>query len=144
MPRDPEIASINASIADAKRDADNAFAAIRPLRQRRDAIKAEIGSVKARIDSLKSERAREYEAIGICRAAHNRIDADNHRYRAQSFSDAISREYDLLNSMRTELDVLRSQLDREYQRLEDAKARKARLYERKNARYEQLNARRAV
>ena len=69
MPRDPEIASINASIADAKRDADNAFAAIRPLRQRRDAIKAEIGSVKARIDSLKSERAREYEAIGICRAA---------------------------------------------------------------------------
>ena len=142
--KDPEITRIDALIDEARREAANAGALVDELKQRRDAIKFSISSLKANISELKRQADNEYEAVRVCKAAHNRIDADNHRYRAESFRSARSEQYELLDAKYEELNAVRSDLDAAYERLKSATSRKNELFEQRKARVERLRAERAA
>ena len=81
------------------------------VNSRRSGIKSQIESCNYRIADLKHSVDLEYDAVRTCKAARDRIGADNHRYRAESFKDALRREYDIKNGYYTDLNSYKSEYE---------------------------------
>ena len=142
--KDYEIERLRGEMDSAQRAIDVAKSRLDPIRSQRDSIKSEINSIKFRIADLKHSIDLEYDAIRICRQARNSYDADNHRYRAQSFKDALQREYEMKAGCYARLDMLKSDYESALSALNDAKARKQAAREAFNSRLQIVKDRNAA
>ena len=141
MPKnDPELERLRAEMDAAQRQIDAAKQRLDYIGPRRDAIKREIESINYRIADLKRSIDIEYEAIRACRQAHNKIDADNHRWRAQDFKAALDREYSIKNGYFEQLSALKSEFEPALAELRSAKERKNRARDAFQARLATLKA----
>ena len=141
MPKnDPELERLRAEMDAAQRQIDSAKQRLDYIGPRRDAIKREIESVNYRIADLKHSIDIEYEAIRACRQAHNKIDADNHRWSAQDFKAALDREYSIKNGYFEQLSAIRSEFEPALAELRSAQERKRRAREAFQARLAALKA----
>lgn len=132
--KDYELERLRGEMDIAQRAIDSAKNRLDPIRSQRDSIKSEINSINYRIADLKHSIGCEYDAIRICRQARAIYDADNHKYRAESFKDALQREYEMKNGCYSRLDMLKSDYEAALSALNDAKAKKQSAREAFNAR----------
>lgn len=138
--KDPELQRLSSEMDQAQRAIDSAKARLDPIRDKRSSIKSQMDSISYNIADLKRTIGNEYEAMRVCKAARDRIGADNHRYNAESYRSSLSSQYDIKNGLRSQLDYLRSDYDSAMSALNDAKARKQQLRESFNRRLEYLKA----
>ncbi len=132
--KDSELERLRYEMDAAQREIDNIKSRLDPLSYRRDSIKSQIDSSNYRIADLKHSVDNEYQAVRICQQAHNKLDADNHRYRANSFKEALQREYDIKKGYYDQLNNIKYDFDSAVSALRDAKARKQRARDAFNAR----------
>ena len=129
MAKDYELDRLHNEIKSAQRAVDSAKSRLESVNSRRSGIKSQIESCNYRIADLKHSVDLEYDAVRTCKAARDRIGADNHRYRAESFKDALRREYDIKNGYYTELNSYKSEYESALNDLRNAKAKKQQAIE---------------
>ena len=127
--KDYELDRLSKEIDSAKRDVESAKSRLDAINRKRSGIKRQIESCKYRIADLKHSVNMEYEGVRICRAARDRLHADRHRYRAESFKNALDREYDIKDRYYTELNSYKSEYESALCILRNAKARKQKAIE---------------
>ena len=126
---DPERARLKSELDSNQREIDQAKRRLDEINNSRNFIKSQIDSQNYKIADLKRTIDEEYQAVGLCRRAGNRYDADNHRYRAESFLDSLSREYDIKNDLYNQLNYYKSDYETALFNLRSAKERKQRVME---------------
>ena len=126
---DPELARLKSELDSIQREIDQAKRRLDEINNSRNFIKSQIDSQNYKIADLKRTIDEEYQAVGLCRRAGNRYDADNHRYRAESFRDSLSREYDIKNDLYNQLNYYKSDYETALFNLRSAKERKQRVME---------------
>lgn len=140
--KDYELDRLRSEIDAAQRKIDNAKSRLDLISSRRDSYNSEIQSCKYRIADLRNSIDREYEAVRICRQNKDRYYADDHKYKAQSFQNALSREREILNSYYEKKNGFKAEFDSALGALRDAKARKKRASDAFHARLNQVRAER--
>lgn len=141
--KDYELERINAEIEAAKREIADASSRLDSINYKRQAIKSQIDSVTYRINDLKRSKEMEYSAMKLCYERRDKIDAENHKYRMQSFGDSLQRVYAEKNSLYEQLNIYKPEYESALSQLRSAKARKNAAYERKNARLALLKSQNA-
>ena len=136
--KDTILQNLHSDIESAQRDIDSAKSRLDSISSRRDSIQREIESCKYRIEDLKHSRDREYEAARYCRQCHDKYSADNHRYNAESFKNALEREYSIKSSYIEQSKSLGGEFQSALSALRSAKERKQRAQEAFNQRLETL------
>ena len=135
---DPTVERLRAEIAACDREIESAQSDLDHISRGRSAYQSEIQNINYRIDDLKRQIDREYEAMRTCRAAHNRNDADNHRMRAQDFKNELSRQFDLrrnaIERTKSNGGSFQAALDRKRSAIERKKRAKEQLF----ARFDEL------
>lgn len=129
MAKDFELDRLHNEIESAKSAIESAKSRLDTVNSKRSGIKAQIDSCKYRIDDLKRSRDMEYDYMRTCRAARDRIGADNHRYNAESYTAAIQREYEVKNRYYEDLNYYKSDYESALNDLRNAKARKQQAIE---------------
>ena len=119
---------------------DSAKAQLDRISPQRNAYRGQIQSINATIADLKQRINSERAAIGICKAARDRISADTHRYNLQSYQAALQEQYSIKNSYFSQMNMSRSEFDSALNSLRAAKERKQRAQEAFNTRLSQLKA----
>lgn len=140
--KDYELETIIAEIEAAKREIAEASSRLDTINYKRQAIKSQIDSVTYRINDIKHSKDMEYSAMKYCYERRDKIDAENHRYRLQSFGEALQRERAEKNSLYEQLNMIKPEYEAALSQLRSAKARKNSAYERKNARLATIRAER--
>lgn len=138
--KDYELERLRQEMDNAQREIDAAKSRLDYVSSRRDPIKSQIESINYIIADLKRSIDSEYESVRICKAARDRIGADNHRYNADSYKSSLSSQYEIKNGYRTQLDMLKSDFDSAISALREAKARKQQAREAFTRRLESLKA----
>lgn len=144
MQKDIELERLRNEIDAAQRDIESAKSTLDYIASRRDPIKSQLDAVKYRIDDLKRTIQNEYDSMRYCYQCHDRIGAENHRYNAQSYKDALQREYSFKNGYFTELSCFKMDFQNALERLRSAKARKQQLISQFKSRLETVKAARTA
>lgn len=139
---DPELERLRSEKEAAQRESDSIKAQLDRISPQRNAYRDQIQSINATITDLKQRINSERDAIGICKAARDRISADTHRYNLQSYKAALQEQYSIKNSYSSQMSMSRSEFDSALNSLRAAKERKQRVQEAFNARLSQLKAER--
>ena len=129
MAKDYELDRLHNEIEIAQRDIDAAKSRLDSVNGRRSGIKSQIESCKYRIADIKHSVDLEYGYMRTCRSARDHIGADNHRYNAESFKNALNREYEIKNGYYTELNSYKGEYESALNDLRNAKARKRQAIE---------------
>lgn len=137
---DPELERLRSEKEAAQREIDSAKAQLDRISPQRNAYRGQIQSINATIADLKQRINSERAAIGICKAARDRISADTHRYNLQSYQAALQEQYSIKNSYFSQMNMSRSEFDSALNSLRAAKERKQRAQEAFNTRLSQLKA----
>lgn len=137
---DPELERLRSEKEAAQREIDSIKAQLDRISPQRNAYRDQIQSINATITDLKQRINSERDAIGICKAARDRISADTHRYNLQSYKAALQEQYSIKNSYSSQMSMSRSEFDSALNSLRAAKERKQRVQEAFNARLSQLKA----
>lgn len=137
---DPELERLRSEKEAAQREIDSIKAQLDRISPQRNAYRDQIQSINATITDLKQRINSERDAIGICKAARDRISADTHRYNQQSYKAALQEQYSIKNSYSSQMSMSRSEFDSALNSLRAAKERKQRVQEAFNARLSQLKA----
>ena len=124
MAKDYELDRLHNEIETAQRAIDSAKSRLDFVNSRRSGIKSQIESCKYRIADIKHSVDLEYGYMRTCRSARDHIGADNHRYNAESFKNALNREYEIKNGYYTELNSYKGEYESALNDLRNAKARK--------------------
>ena len=124
MAKDYELDRLHHEIETAQRAIDSAKSRLDFVNSRRSGIKSQIESCKYRIADIKHSVDLEYGYMRTCRSARDHIGADNHRYNAESFKNALNREYEIKNGYYTELNSYKGEYESALNDLRNAKARK--------------------
>lgn len=94
---DPELERLRSEKEAAQREIDSIKAQLDRISPQRNAYRDQIQSINATITDLKQRINSERDAIGICKAARDRISADTHRYNLQSYKAALQEQYSAVN-----------------------------------------------
>jgi len=137
---DPELERIQSEKEAAQREIDSAKAQLDRISPHRNAYQDQIQSINAKIADLKQRIDSERDAIGICKAARDRISVATHRYNLQSYQAALQEQYSIKNSYSSQMNMSRSEFDSALNSLRAAKERKQRAQEAFNTRLSQLKA----
>ena len=129
MAKDYELDRLHNEIETAQRAIDSAKSRLDFVNSRRSGIKSQIESCKYRIADIKHSVDLEYGYMRTCRSARDHIGADNHRYNAESFKNALNREYEIKNGYYTELNSYKGEYESALNDLRNAKARKRQAIE---------------
>lgn len=129
MAKDYELDRLHNEIEAAQRAIDSASSRLDHVNCRRSGIKSQIESCKYRIADIKHSIDLEYGYMRTCRIAKDRIGADNHKYNAESFKNALNREYEIKNGYYTDLNAYKSEYESALNDLRSAKARKRQAIE---------------
>jgi len=138
--KDLELQRLGNELDNAQRAIDAAKVRLDQIAPRRANIKSQIEGVNYRIADTRRMVQSEYDSMKLCYQARNKYDAENHRYRAQSFKEGLQREYDLKNGLYSELNMIKVDFDSALAALRDAKDRKAQIREQFNARLAAVKA----
>lgn len=142
--KDYELDRLRGEMDAAQREIDNASSRLDAINSRRDGIKSQISSCKYRIADIKHSIDNEYEAKRVCYQAHDHLGVQNHKYRAESFRDALRREHEICNGYYNQLNSFKGEFDSAVAALSSAKERKRKAREAFNARLEVLKANNAM
>ena len=138
--KDFELERLRGEMDSAQRVIDSAKSRLDALSPRRDSIKREIDSCKYRIADIKHSIDEEYRMMKICFERNDRIDASTHKWNAESYKNALQREYEIKNSYYSQMDGMKSDYESALSALREAKSRKQRAREAFNARLEIVRA----
>ena len=135
---DRELERLKSEMDTAQRAIDTAKSRMDSIGARREGIRREIESVNYRIADLKRHIDEEYRAVKVCYEARDKLHAENHKYNAQSYRDALQREYEIKKSLYEKLDMLKPEFESALASLRSAKGRKQRAIEAFKARLQIL------
>ena len=141
---DYELNRLRGEMDAAQREIDNASSRLDSINSKREGIKSQISSCKYRIADIKHSIDNEYQAMKICYQAHDHYSIQNHKYRAQSFKDALRREHEICDGYYSQLNSYKGEYESALAALRSAKDRKRRAREAFNARLEILKANNAM
>ncbi len=122
--KDFELDRLSGMMDSAQRDIDNIKTRLDALSSKRNFLKGQINEYNYRIDALKRDIDLEYSMMKSCYQARDRYSAENHKYNAQSYRDALQREKCYKNEIYDQLNYLKSEFDSAVNSLRAAKARK--------------------
>lgn len=139
--KDCELERLRAEMDAAQRDIDSAKGRLDSISSKRSGIKSQIETINYRIADIKHHIDEEYRMMKICYEARDRIDAENHKYNAQSYKNSLQREYEIKNSYYIQLDGIKSEFESALYDLRSAKEWKQRAREAFQARLQILKIR---
>ncbi len=138
--KDFELDRLSGIMDSAQRDIDNLKPRLDALSSKREFLKGQICEYKYRIDDLKRDIDMEYSMMKSCYQARDRYSAENHKYNAQSYKEALQREYSYKNSIHEQLNCLKSEFDSVLSSFRSAKERKQNAREAFNRRLQEVRA----